>query len=147
VLNPCVSDVVRFINVTDPVTNVTQAEIWFISDGASAADIANILGGAPLPPAPGVTGSQQETFPATRAGNVAQIYRVFSFVGINGQTKGQVARMNITSDFNNLLVQSDTVSGFADVPAMSPAGVIALSLLLLAVGGFFIGRRGSLRIG
>ena len=73
---------------------------------------------------------------------MAKIYRAESIVGAT-----VILRANVTSDFTTVAVLSDTFQMVRDVPAMSPVAVIALSLLLLTVGGFFIARRGAFRIG
>ena len=140
-LNRCVSDFVRFIN------NATgdQGEIYFVSDGATAADVSAV---PPLPPGAKAPEFIQEFAaipPAVgNAKNYAQTFRFFASPPKTCPTTGRLyARLASDTATNPRSLVSDSIVAVAQVPALSTYGVIGMCLMLIGMGTVFAIRRRS----
>jgi hypothetical protein len=124
------SDIVRFVNVTDPATGLIQGHVYFLSDGLDPLD---------FPLVPAVAGPRNviltkvEQAPPLNLLNKVQLVRTIA---------GTNQRLIITyaSDTGEVANVSDTATVTA-VPALSPVAVLAMGVLLIGLGIAFVARR------
>ena len=124
------SDVVRFVNVTDPVTGLTQGHVYFLSDGLDPLDFALV----PAVAGPrNIIATKVEQAPPLNLLNKVQLVRTIA---------GTNQRLIITyaSDTGEVANVSDTATVTA-VPALSPVAVLAMGVLLIGLGIAFVARR------
>ena len=137
-MQTCASELMRFVNVvngsspaqtcTDPATQACHGEIWVVMDLSSSTE------GAFMPALPATPHRAIETFQELGSPNPGNVFRTSRTV------KGTSVVVTVTLSSDTNLMTSDTIEVKA-VPAVSPAGLVATSVLLGVMGLAFVTRR------